>query len=284
MDFKPNEFFLGLVDFIAILLPGCLLAGIFLMAEAQTPILKEPLYCIGLKDGVTVFFGIGYLFTGYTLGYFLSSVASILDTLFDEIRKQIYPFKEHLMAQYLDDRDIDAKNPINQQIIQSIKDNIKKGDTKDAETFNNYCEIFLANKLRKLFHFFFEVEWNIKMDRSLEKIVCFKELVLPKMNDPNAYQWSILILDTYYPAAAQNVNRTMAASKFFRSLVPVFLLCFLFQWVQWIPDSISIWAWSGLALLSFREYVVQRQKSIQAAYRGMITFYHLPDKFKKDVK
>lgn len=237
MDFKPNEFFLGLVDFIAILLPGCLLAGIFLMAEAQTPILKEPLYCIGLKDGVTVFFGIGYLFTGYTLGYFLSSTASCLDIVYDSIRDLIYPDKE-------------------------------------AEIYS-----FSAH----LLHLFFELEWKIKPNKALQQVEAIKPGKYLE-GAVNHFQWSSIILDTYFPAAGEKASRSMAASKFFRSLVIVFLLAFALQWGQWLPKTISSSLWVGLTILSFREYVVQRQKSVQAAYRGMITFYHLPAEFKKELK
>ncbi len=38
MDFKPNEFFIGLVEFITILLPGVVLALIVLLVEANHPV------------------------------------------------------------------------------------------------------------------------------------------------------------------------------------------------------------------------------------------------------
>jgi len=283
MDFKPNEFFLGLVDFIAILLPGCLLTGVLLMVDAT--ILKNKLYCFGLQSDTSVIFWVCYIFIAYTLGYFFSSIATGLDILFDMIKKQIYPYKLDIFKKYLKNKkNIDIKNESkeNKKAIDAIKEAIKKGETTEANDFEAYCLQYVKDCTRQFFHFIFELETTVKIDRSLEVAIEIKERTLKGAErDLNAFQWGLLILDTCYPAAAEKANRTMAASKFFRSLVLVCVVSMLFQLAEWLPNTLPFWAWLGLTLLSFREYVVQRQKSIQAIYRGIITFYFLPDMFQK---
>jgi len=283
MDFKPNEFFLGLVDFTAIFLPGCLPTGILLAVEAQNLLFKEPLYCIALQENSSTVFYVVYVFFAYTVGYFLSSIATFLDTWSDKIRHQIYPDDDFITKKYLKSIGIDLedKSSENKQKIENIKDGIACSKSSHKKYFNEYKDIFLKNEFRQLTHFFFEFEWGIKVNKVLEQVARIKPNHRLE-GAINHFQWSSTVLDSIYPVAAEKSNRSMAASKFFRSLVIVFLLSLLFQLVHMLPQFISNCVWFGLALLSFREYVVQRQKSIQAAYRGIITFYTLPDKFKKD--
>jgi hypothetical protein len=283
MDFKPNEFFLGLVDFIAIFLPGCLLAALLLATEAYAPLFfKEPLYSLSQNDGSQLAFWVCFIFCAYALGNFLSSIASGLDTYSDKIRNQIYPHQEVIVKSYLIHKSLNSSNlsdkdkEYKNQILCHIEQN------KNIE-YQNFENNFLNNFLRKFFHFLFEFEWSspLKLNAALPKVATIKPNTELE-GAVNHYQWSSIILDTLYPAAADRVNRFMAASKFFRSLVVVFIIAFFLQLTHWLPETISKWIWLGLTVLSFREYVVQRQKSIQAAYRSILTLAHLPDKFKKE--
>lgn len=308
MDFKPNEFFLGLVDFIAIFLPGGLLAALLLAAEAQSPMFfKEPFYCQSQSDGSSLAFWVCFIFSAYTLGNFLSSVASGLDTYSDKIRDKIYPHKEGIVKAFLEHKGLDEKGldrekeKEQEEKRKEIKNHINQDKSIEYEKFEKK---FLENYCHKLLHCFFEFERQspLKLNAALPKVANIK-LNAELGGAVNHYQWSSIILDTLYPAAAERVNKFMAASKFFRSLVVVFALAFvcelfrclivtfrldvIFGFIH-LPKSVQIahwsWclAWLGLATLSFREYVVQRQKSIQAAYRAILTLAHLPDNFKKE--
>ena len=62
----------------------------------------------------------------------------------------------------------------------------------------------------------------------------------------------------------------MNASKFFRSLVIVFLIVFVLSIFYQSDIFYNQFILPGLMLLSFREYVVQRQKSIMMNYRAAL--------------
>ena len=159
-----------------------------------------------------------------------------------------------------------------------IKSMIAQGKNQE---YKNFKKIFLQNYARNFLHFLFELEWKLEESKTLPIVTYLKskaglESVL------NNFQWSSIILDSMYPLAAEKSNRAMAASKFFRSLVIVFFVGLLLQLCECLPNKIPFWAWLGMMILSFREYVVQRQKSIVATYRAVLTFTSLPNTFKKD--
>lgn len=97
MDFKPNEFFIGLVEFITILLPGAMLTLIVLLVETNHPVQANyVLYQYAFSNDTNIIFWVAIIFSSFGLGYFLSSIASGLDPLYDAIRKQFYPYEEDL--------------------------------------------------------------------------------------------------------------------------------------------------------------------------------------------
>ncbi len=101
MSFKPNEFFIGLVEFITILLPGAVLAFIVLLVEANHPVQTgHALYQYAFNDDKKIIFWVVVIFSSFGLGYFLSSIASGLDPLYDAIRKQFYPYDEDLRERF----------------------------------------------------------------------------------------------------------------------------------------------------------------------------------------
>lgn len=298
MEFKPNEFFLGLVDFITILLPGALLTGVLLAVDnshsgwyATNANKIGPLYCFGLDDGTSVIFWTGFAFTSFGLGYFLSSIASGLDVLSDNIRKELFPYKKLLFKQFLEqekNKEIGDNYEDPKLEIEDGKEllvvNNGTGTIKIRKSeFDNFCKDFLSNGFRRFFHFLFELKSEVSIDKSLEVVLSLKNSTLGKGESTiNAYKWNLLLLETHCPVAAEQINRTMAASKFFRSLVVVFILLLLFLCFGVLPKSdSSLSIVSILSIFSFREYIVQRQKSIEMAYKGLITLYFLPARFVK---
>jgi ADP-ribose pyrophosphatase YjhB (NUDIX family) len=82
MNFEPEKFFIGLLDFFSILLPGAVLT--FLLMDDVSPVIwktcaYQPL--TGAK-GVAVF-----LVASYSLGHFVFLLGSWLDELYDIVRR-----------------------------------------------------------------------------------------------------------------------------------------------------------------------------------------------------
>lgn len=299
MEFKPNEFFLGLVDFIAILLPGALLTGILLAVDNFHRVWysseSAPLFQLAQDDKTVAIFWVSFIFTSFGLGYFLSSIASGLDVLADKIRNELFPYKRLLFKQFIEqkknkkiganyDEPIPGANAYGNEFLVV---NTDTGITEvDKSEFDKFCEDFLTNWFRQLIHFLFALNFKVLIDKNLGEVLSLKNDVLKKTeSDINAYKWSLVLLEAHYPVAAEHVNRTMAASKFFRSLVVVFILLLLFLYFGVLPKfHSSLFITASLLVLSFREYIVQRQKSIETAYKGLLTLYFLPERFVKTDK
>lgn len=82
MSFEPEKFFIGLMDFFAVLLPGALLT--YLIKDMVGPsVLGSDYYRLGETEGTAIF-----LFSAYLLGHFIFLIgAKYLDNdLYDPIR------------------------------------------------------------------------------------------------------------------------------------------------------------------------------------------------------
>ena len=82
MSFEPEKFFIGLLDFFAVLLPGALLT--YLVKDMVGPsVLGSEYYRLGETEGTAIF-----LFSAYLLGHFIFLIgAKYLDNdLYDPIR------------------------------------------------------------------------------------------------------------------------------------------------------------------------------------------------------
>jgi hypothetical protein len=84
----------------------------------------------------------------------------------------------------------------------------------------------------------------------------------------NALKWSCARLMSKQPAIYEEVERVMAESKLFRSLIVVFLFsAFLLSNLNTMKPGYFF----VLAFLSLIRYLMQRQKSLETAYHGIIT-------------
>lgn len=274
MNFKPSEFFIGLVEFISILLPGAVLTMVFLAIEYQHPLQSEHhLFKYALSDEFKIIFWVIFIFSSFGLGYFLSSVASGLDPFYDFIREQTYPYEEDLKRKF------HSKSPEERQRYFSIyEDSLKKPGVSDDEnltdeekSFTGFKMAFSNNFIRKLLGLIFKLQFRVKIDYSYEetrKLLNAQPLAVRKAN--NAFKWAITILEAHYPSINEQAVRTMAASKFFRSMVIVSFIFLVLQLARQIPDT--LWGFNALVLLlSFREYFVQRQKSVLKTYQSIVT-------------
>lgn len=292
MNFKPNEFFIGLVDFISIILPGSLFAAILLGIQANG---KEGIYTF-YKGDTSIAFWIAFVFVSFGVGHFLNSIASGIDGVYDWIRKCLFPYKENIIEKIINENYKCEKKNYKRELknksitVIEFEKNNKDLEEKAEKLYENYFIDYKWNRLRQFSHFLFE--FDIEVFKDGLKVEKSYELALPLKNDhlgekkysTNVYKWSQALLDTYFPAVADQVNRSMAVSKFFRSLVLVSLMFIMLRIFGFLPDSVPLWMGGVLLILSFREYVVQRQKSVIAAYKGIVSLFHTSDKLAKKVE
>lgn len=280
MSFKPNEFFIGLVEFITILLPGAVLALIVLLVEKNHPVQdNHPFYQYAFSDSTNMIFWMVIIFSSFGLGYFLSSIASGLDPLYDGIRKQYCPYDEDLSEKFDKIYSMKQKEE-NLRIYNQSSIEIKKEESEEdiilklkekEKLFEEYKIKFKNNYFRKLLALIFKLDHEIKIDSSNEEVrKIMKTQPEAVRNATNAYKWAGTILEAHYPAISEQATRIMSASKFFRSMVLVSLLFLLLQIFSQI--SCSFWQINlFILLLSFREYIIQRQKSVQKTYQSIVT-------------
>lgn len=282
MSFKPNEFFIGLVEFITILLPGAVLALIVLLVEKNHPVQdNHPFYQYAFSDNTNMIFWMVIIFSSFGLGYFLSSIASGLDPLYDGIRKQYCPYDEDLSKNFkYNSMSSEQKGEYlriyNESLIEIKKKECAEEDifselTEKEKVFEGYKIKFTNNYLRKLLALIFKLDYEVKIDSSNEEVrKIMKTQPEAVRNATNAYKWAGTILEAHYPAISEQATRIMSASKFFRSMVLVSLLFLLLQIFSQI--SCSFWQINLFILvLSFREYIIQRQKSVQKTYQSIVT-------------
>jgi hypothetical protein len=304
MDFKPNEFFIGVVEFITILLPGTLLMALLLAVEEEHQFISIRELCknVNSADSKTVFW-VAFFIASFGVGYYLSSFASGLDQFYDMVRKQIYPFDENLKVKFV--------NAFKRSKIEkTFKKKVKRlfffrfilfkalmqfkrieTSTKDAKLFisnhsekvpnyNFFKQNYMKNIFRKLMHFFFELEFELSIDKcSDEAKMIYNQQNEEVKNATNSYKWASTLLDANYPNISDQANKMMAASKFFRSLVVVALILFSLQCFNY--TTIPKWFSILLGILSFREYIVQRRKSTQFTYRSIVILLKMPKEFLK---
>ncbi len=85
----------------------------------------------------------------------------------------------------------------------------------------------------------------------------------------NAFKWSCAVLLAQQPAMYAAVERFMAASKFFRSMIVVFCLAALIFICQGhiVLSIVAV----AFAVISLFNYIRQRDKAVEAAYHYVIT-------------
>jgi len=113
------------------------------------------------------------------------------------------------------------------------------------------------------------VFWNDH--RLVAYIIAFKEekIGIGDRKTLNAFKWSCAWLLANKPEMYMGVERYIAESKFFRSLI-VTLFALLVMYVVkgdiWLSVILAL-----LLILSFVRYLTQRQKSIETAYQYVLT-------------
>lgn len=97
MKFDPGSFYLGVVDFFSIMLPGGVLAW-FLSGPLQGNVFGTLFPAIPAGTAGWVIF----LFAAYLLGHIVFLLGSYLDNVYDPVRKLVWPEKTDFAYQQAD--------------------------------------------------------------------------------------------------------------------------------------------------------------------------------------
>jgi len=195
---KPSDFFVGVVDFFAIFLPGALLAFVGL-GMAQTLVFDSKPVLQAIPDPVARW--VVFLFASYVIGHFIFLLGAwALDPLYDH---KFVPWKR-----------------------------------RNGDPLKGFVEYIKSKS-------FGEANGTTKIDD--QSII-------------GTLAWATAMVRLRNPAAASEIDRVEADSKFFRSftiallIVGGYFLCthFLFP-TQWLPVLVSCLVLSTLSLLRFMD-------------------------------
>lgn len=197
---KPSEFFVGVIDFFAILLPGAIATALLAprFSAAASALLQLP----SSEAGQWVVF----LVSAYFLGHLIFLLGSYLDPLYNWLRERWAPYDNESAF----------------QCAKRLRD-----------------DLILETERKAL----------------------------------NPFQWSRSVLLIKCPAAAEDVHRLEADSKFFRSLLVVCLLATLLFLAEAAYSASAVAL--ALVLPCFARYYERRLKCTTQAYLHLITLYRL---------
>lgn len=267
MDQKPSDFFVGVIDFFAILLPGALLSYAY-MDLARADVLGKILPAAdGDARGLALF-----IFASYLLGHFIFLLGSELDFLYDSIRGRFYGDDNPVLECALGIKNkylvVEPRFRINRSVVRKLKlegvppeilellAGMKKHDPKSKEEFLKCIK---------------DLPWS-------HGISDHEPLILKKAEVTviNAFQWAKANIELRSPAAAVEVHRLEADSKFFRSLMVVIVLIspiVIYNAAlshEAVGITLVVSALFSLLVLSFLRYLDRRRKGIKLAYYYLI--------------
>jgi hypothetical protein len=191
MNFKPSDFFIGVVDFFSVICPGALITY-FLIEQLQ-------LYQIdlaGIFPAITndTQKGLVFLFATYIAGNLIFPVAALLDKkIYDTIRIKFLTKNAdlcYLKATEIREEHLCSGKWINEQITSSerMNDACKKKAARkkdhEKEIMNTYkwCQHFIALKQPTLLSEVKRLEADSKFFRSL--VVVFAVMFIMKIYAP----------------------------------------------------------------------------------------------------
>jgi len=198
---KPSEFYVGVIDLFAILLPGAIATAI--LAPRVGHLVLGPLVAVPTTEAGN---WAAFLTCAYFLGHLIFLAGSYLDRFYDLLRRRLNPYGNESAYQ---------------------------------------CATRIRNSL---------------VDASETKAL-------------NTFQWARAVLIAKCPAAAEDVHRLEADSKFFRSLLVVCLL----SSIAFFLGARAVEGLVALALVppSFARYYERRLKSTTQAYIHLIAMHRL---------
>lgn len=198
---KPSEFYVGVLDFFAILLPGAIATAILYPRFGK--LIVGPLIAAPASDAGN---WAAFLICSYFVGHIVFLVGSYIDRLYNVIRERLNPY------------DNESAFRCATRIRDSI---VEEGERKALNTF----------------------------------------------------QWARSVLISKCPAAAEDVHRLEADSKFFRSLLVVCALVAIIFLTggRSVEGAVAL----GLVVPCFARYYERRLKSTTQAYIHVVVLHRL---------
>jgi hypothetical protein len=257
MKFEPETFFIGVIDFFSVMLPGAVM----------TYLLKDKALCELNRAGFPEIQGEAagwamFLFCSYLMGHFIFLIGSKLDDW----------------------------------VYQRVRDANKTSEPTSASKkrwaftiwLNKKAFIIWLNKKLCAFTIWLNKKLFSKApDLAVDKVGAIKERYLPDEDLPNvgkqpvvnAFQWAKAKLAIGSPGALVEVQRLEADSKFFRSFVVVLFVLLVWTSLIAVQGRISWWivfACLAFLVLSLWRYIERRFKATQQAYWYVLTMEHCP--------
>lgn len=240
MGYKLSDFYVGVVDFFSVLLPGALLAFLFRDSYVWREIIGPTLPSIqeGLQEWAV------FIVASYLLGHFVNLVASYLDHSYDFLMGR--QGKGGRIQAFL----------VRRSLIRGIHGPALRARDAMRKTFVTGRDLeALPRRVMAI--------RNERLNDAADN-----DLI-------NAFQWAKINLLLQHPAAAVEVQRLEADSKFFRSLVIVLSLTCITLVIK--TAWLALVACIILTILSFWGYVKRRWKGVTLAYMYYIASEHLPN-------
>jgi len=227
---KPQDFFIGVIDFFSVLLPGTLITYFLMGVFYDNHDVFGPGKIFPSPENEVIKW-VFFLIVAYLIGSIVFMIGSFLDRIYDKFLRRTL-FQKNYDLTYLAARDVHLKHIDTDEKLGTL---LRRGSISNEE----YQEITQDPK-REIF---------------------------------NTYKWSQHFLLFKSPEAIEDIRRTEADQKFFRSLVVTFFITAVVLLIQRkIPPAIiSI----VLVVLSFYRYGDLRYKATQKAYEMIVTYFHL---------
>ena len=280
MDQKPNDFFIGVINFFAVLLPGAVL--VLFAIEPARGYLSSHSYLLGstremFKGEVPRW--IAFLVASYTLGHFVFMLGSPLDALYDLTRR---------LLKWLGKQAGETDS-------QSSKDQSEPTKKRGVKA---YCPSWIRKILRggwsaaRSFALAISDKW-IKNEVLFQ---CAREIQLnpEKPVDTEAqkkgleaittYQWAKIALHLSHPSAIEDIHRLEAEQKFFRSLIVVLTVIGALTIVIHNKPVGEIVPHATAIALCFWRYLHQRIKCTSLVYSYATVMKWRPPRISEDKK
>jgi hypothetical protein len=243
---EPGKFYIGVVSFFAVLLPGAILTALLQPIEVTG---RQGLV-VTLPRGDGAMEWIAFLVFAYFAGQLLFAASTVLDPLYDAVKDALrnagLKAEKARKAAEETRKSANAANsgqPGSESPAAPRKPRLSL--TKGA--VENHRALAAATRIRA-------------------------ELLQPgDLDAVNVYQWARAMLTALFAPAAAEVHGLEAESKFFRSLVPVLLLAAaIAMWQkEWEEGVVAV----VLAGVSFGRFYGRRLKGTSQAYWYIIALH-----------
>jgi hypothetical protein len=256
---KLSDFYVGVVDFFAVLLPGALLCFLFgdsfLWHRIFAPVFPD------IQEGIQQW--AVFILASYLLGHFVFLVGSNLDYAYDfliglaEIQKGTRQEPQELEEETQEtQKGSDKENSkssfqdllLKREAIRNSRDRIRRLliTSSDPAELRNCVDTFRRERLS-----------NVGAPDVINNV-----------------QWARTHILLRYPDVAVELQRLEADSKFFRSLVVVLSIVSITALIEaaWLASAACI----ILTVLSFWGYLKRRWKSVSQTYTFYIASESIP--------